>query len=158
MNDQQRSAMQMAHDLLCRPIDTIAEMYCFGMGDCDEARAALREALAQPQETTDYFCGMCGSKPCSCLDMPMPTTQAAQPTVNDCLTVQKQGEPVAFLAEATRFKVCMTDHACMITGLPMELGGRWVALVAAEDDCHLRYTAPPSVEIPKLGRAGSFGD
>lgn len=30
------------------------------------------------QEKTDYFCGMCGCKPCSCPDLPMPTNQATQ--------------------------------------------------------------------------------
>ncbi len=33
------------------------------------------------QETTDYFCGMCCCNPCACPDMPMPTTQAAPPVV-----------------------------------------------------------------------------
>ena len=58
-----------------------------------EAITALREALAQqqavcskmeitttynePQEITDYFCGMCSCKPCACLEIPMPNTQAA---------------------------------------------------------------------------------
>ena len=60
--------------------------------------------------------------------------------------VVPQGEPVAFLAEATRFKVTLTERDCCIKGLPRDLGGRWVALVAAEDDCHMRYTTPPSVE------------
>jgi hypothetical protein len=46
-----------------------------------------------------------------------------------------------FLADATRFKVRLTKHDCKINNLPRELGGRWVALVAAEDDSHLHLTA-----------------
>ena len=56
---------------------------------------------------------------------------------------QPAQEPVAFLAESTRFKVTLTDCDCKITGLPRELGGRWVALVDAANDCHLHLTAPP---------------
>lgn len=52
-------------------------------------------------------------------------------------------EPVAFLADAMRFKVTLTERDCKITNLPRELGGRWVALVAAENDSHLKLTAPP---------------
>jgi hypothetical protein len=56
-----------------------------------------------------------------------------------------------FLADATRFKVRLTKHDCKINNLPRELGGRWVALVAAEDDSHLQLTAAqrPVVEPHK---------
>lgn len=47
-------------------------------------------------------------------------------------------EPVAYLDNGTRFKVTLTDRDCYIKSLPRELGGKWVALVAAEDDCHLK--------------------
>jgi len=53
-------------------------------------------------------------------------------------------EPVHFLADATRFKVKLLERDCRITNLPRELGGRWVALVAAEDDCHLKLAAAPA--------------
>ena len=59
---------------------------------------------------------------------------------------QPEQEPVAFLADATRFKVTLTQDDCKITNLPRELGGRWVALVAAENDCHMKLTAPPQRE------------
>lgn len=45
---------------------------------------------------------------------------------------------MAYLANGTRFKVTLTDRDCYIKNLPRELGGRWVALIAAEDDCHLK--------------------
>ena len=53
-------------------------------------------------------------------------------------------EPVAFLANGTRFKLSMDDEGkvnCFWN--QKELDGRWVALVAAEDDCHLNLTHPP---------------
>lgn len=56
---------------------------------------------------------------------------------------RSEQKPVAFLANATRFKVTLTERGCKITDLPSFLGGRWVALVAAENDCHLKLTAPP---------------
>jgi hypothetical protein len=53
-------------------------------------------------------------------------------------------EPVAFLANGARFKLSMDDEGkvnCFWN--QKELDGRWVALVAAEDDCHLNLTHPP---------------
>ena len=52
---------------------------------------------------------------------------------------QPEQEPVKFLAYGSRFKISDTS----IHGIPAELAGRWVALVAAEDDCHLKLTIPP---------------
>lgn len=62
--------------------------------------------------------------------------------------IAKSVEPVAFLADATRFKVRGDEdsEACRIYGIPHELNGRWVALVAADDNCHLKLTAPPDAE------------
>lgn len=58
---------------------------------------------------------------------------------------QAKGQTVEFLANATRFKVVQDSrNGCKIYGLPVELSGRWVALVAAEDDCHLNLTTPPA--------------
>ena len=56
-------------------------------------------------------------------------------------------EPVTFLCDATRFKVRQHegDEAGRIYGLPSELNGRWVALVAADDDCHLNPAASPKI-------------
>ncbi|MEN6641679.1 MAG: hypothetical protein ABFE08_04440, partial [Armatimonadia bacterium] len=53
---------------------------------------------------------------------------------------QERGEAVAYLCNGTRFKVAATSSTTPvvgISGLPAELAGRWVALVAADDDCHL---------------------
>ncbi|MFA7488576.1 MAG: hypothetical protein WCY72_10910, partial [Lysobacteraceae bacterium] len=41
---------------------------------------------------------------------------------------------VHFLAESARYKV--SGNA--LRGLPSELNGLWVALVAADDDCHMK--------------------
>jgi hypothetical protein len=62
--------------------------------------------------------------------------------------IDAEAEPVAFLADATRFKVrgVEDDEACRIYGIPHELNGRWVALVAADDNCHLKLNTPPDPE------------
>jgi len=57
-------------------------------------------------------------------------------------------EPVKFLANGTRFKTSEFPYGVCINGLPKELSGRWVALVAAEDDCHLKLTTPPAQPAP----------
>jgi hypothetical protein len=59
-------------------------------------------------------------------------------------------EPVAFLANGTRFKISYDSRQSggQIHNIPQELGGRWVAFVAAEDDCHLKLTTPPNVATP----------
>jgi hypothetical protein len=57
-------------------------------------------------------------------------------------------ESVKFLANGTRFKTSEFPYGVCINGLPKELSGRWVALVAAEDDCHLQLTAPPAQPAP----------
>lgn len=56
----------------------------------------------------------------------------------DRLALADAGEPVAYLCNGTRFKVAVHELAGTgVYGLPLELNGRWVALVAADDDCHL---------------------
>lgn len=42
-----------------------------------------------------------------------------------------------FLTAGTRYKVGILDDVCCVFGLPAELNGRWVALVAADDNAHL---------------------
>jgi hypothetical protein len=60
---------------------------------------------------------------------------------------QQAQEPVQFLANGVRFKlVNCGPNASGFVGFPKELAGRWVALVAAEDDCHLRLSAPKQAE------------
>lgn len=57
--------------------------------------------------------------------------------------LQAQSDPVQFLANGTRFKTTLlADGSVRITGLPYELAGRWVALIAAENDCHMKLIAP----------------
>jgi hypothetical protein len=57
-------------------------------------------------------------------------------------------EPVALLANGTRFKISYDSRQSggQIHGIPPELGGRWVAFVAADDDCHLKLTTPPAAQ------------
>jgi len=58
-------------------------------------------------------------------------------------------QSVKFLADSTRFKITLTHHVCKITGLPRELGGKWVALVDADNDSHLMLTTPPTAPARK---------
>ncbi|PUE09020.1 hypothetical protein B9Z51_08805 [Limnohabitans sp. T6-5] len=81
-----------------------------------------------------------------------------------------QQESVSFLANGTRFKMSFfdcaapegdehgeTDVGTYVTcfeAFAKELDGRWVALVAAEDDCHLKLTSPqPTQQEPVADRA-----
>lgn len=67
----------------------------------------------------------------------------------------ERGEAVAYLCDGMRFKVAATSSTMPvvgIAGLPAALAGRWVALVAADDDCHL--TAAPEPAAWKLRKDG----
>jgi hypothetical protein len=90
----------------------------------NELSAALTEALQKRDESIDYLTRQCEKY----------AAQAAQPV----------REPIQFLCDATRFKVRQHegDEAGRIYGLPSELNGKWVALVAADDDCHLNLSQP----------------
>ena len=57
-----------------------------------------------------------------------------------------------YLCSGTPFKVAVRNGDAMLPYLPDELGGRWVALVAAEDDCHLR-AQPDHSELVSAARA-----
>ena len=61
-----------------------------------------------------------------------------------------------YLCNGTPFKVAVRNGDAMLPYLPDELGGRWVALVAAEDDCHLR-AQPDHSELVKRLRNFDFG-
>ena len=61
--------------------------------------------------------------------------------------IAAQAEP-RFLAKGARYKVCWDDSDFYISGLPHDLNGRWVALVAADDDCHLQ--AAPTAQEPLI--------
>ena len=63
-------------------------------------------------------------------------------------------QPMKFLANATRYKIVSDNaHDCKLYGLPKELSGRWVALVAADDDCHL---AAPSTSLTEAQVAAAI--
>jgi hypothetical protein len=66
--------------------------------------------------------------------------------IKQALAAQPPVQPVAFLANGTRFKISYDSRQSggQIHGIPPELGGRWVAFVAAEDDCHLKLATPPA--------------
>ena len=56
-------------------------------------------------------------------------------------------EPVKFLVNGARFKLANCGPSSSgFVGFPKELAGRWVALVAADDDCHLKLAAPKALE------------
>jgi hypothetical protein len=73
-------------------------------------------------------------------------SNAAIKALEEALAKQEQGEPVAFLANGVRFKLNFDSkgRVSSLWNYLSELDGRWVALVAAEDDCHLKLTAPKS--------------
>ena len=100
-----------------------------------KALAATREALADHVEQNLTMVS----------GHPMGYDQGFVDGVEAQLVEPVKQEPVAYLANGTRFKVTLTDNDCYIKSLPKELGGRWVALIAAEDDCHLN-AAPVDVK------------
>jgi hypothetical protein len=117
-----------------------------------EAITALREALAKPDFWEGYVPepvkpAQCKYPKCSypCTDLP------------DCRDAEQpaQQEPVAFLVNGTRFKISYDSRQSggQIHGIPPELGGRWVAFVAADDDCHLKLTSPPAQRKPLTDEA-----
>ena len=66
---------------------------------------------------------------------------------------QPAQEPVAFLANGTRFKMSFFEnedgpgtHVTCFEAFEKELDGRWVALVAAEDDGHRNLARPQARE------------
>ena len=114
------------------------------------ARAALQsaiEALQKEVSTLDVLLEECK------MDWSGDVTQIKDEHKREIQALQSQldamgkGEPVQFLCDATRFKVRQHegDVAGRIFGLPRELNGRWVALVAADDDCHLKLAAPKAL-------------
>ena len=76
----------------------------------------------------------------------------------------KDVEPVSFLAQGTRFKLSFFEHeddgrgntgtyVTCFEGFDKELDGRWVALVAAENDKHLNFTHPTHDDTALLRQA-----
>jgi len=102
----------------------------------DEALDLALKALESiPEEVEGYL-------PESCTDAVIAIKQALAAPVQ---------EPVKFLANGTRFKTSESPYGVCINSLPKELSGRWVALVAAEDDCHLQLTTPPAAQRTWVG-------
>jgi len=108
----------------------------------DEALKLALEALNTPRPTDSY----------------PPLWRSYEKTINDAITAIKQAlaapvQPVAFLANGTRFKISYDSRQSggQIHGIPPELGGRWVAFVAADDDCHLKLTTPPAAQRKWVG-------
>jgi hypothetical protein len=58
--------------------------------------------------------------------------------LNAALAALRARPTIKYLCNGVSFKVHVRNGDAMLPWLPDELGGRWVALVAAEDDCHLR--------------------
>jgi len=100
-----------------------------------EARAALQSAIEALQAENER------------LELALEKACRKSEELQSRLDAMGKGEAVQFLCDATRFKVRQHegDEAGRIYGLPSELNGRWVALVAAEDDCHLKLAAPKAL-------------
>ena len=79
MTTKLEQAARRLKDLLIRPVDTIAEMYCYGMGDIDDAIKELKEALADHSGDANEMVSRpqnCGTRHCSCIECVMePATE-----------------------------------------------------------------------------------
>ena len=115
---------------------------------------AVRDELAErgARPTTNVFHQRIWDSSFSAYtDHAIPAAQSLRQAIREraLYEVQRLGqeieqEPVAFLANAMRFKLSFDSEGkvnCFWN--QKELDGRWVALVAAEDDCHLKLTHPP---------------
>lgn len=72
--------------------------------------------------------------------------------IDDALATHKAVKAAPLLLGGMRFKVTYDKRQSggQIHGIPPELGGRWVAFVAAEDDMHMHTAAP--VAVPRTDR------
>lgn len=76
-------------------------------------------------------------------DSTIDAIQAALTQASEPAPVQ-DSQPVKYLANGIRFKLSLDDEGKVSCFWNCEeLDGRWVALVAAEDDCHLHTTPQP---------------
>ena len=109
----------------------------------NKAITALKTALAeQPaQQEPEWYHFVKHGEDCF-----VPYRGQAPENATPLYTSPPAQEPVAFLANGTRFKISYDSRQSggQIHGIPPELGGRWVAFVAADDDCHLKLTSPPA--------------
>ena len=110
----------------------------------------MEEALAQPEGRN--FCPRCGKRTADLTTIHTCTPPASQITDSVTQGAAPQQKPVTFLVEGTRFKLGFRGNGVVdcFAHFEPELDGRWVALVAAEDDCHLKVTAPPRAQPEPL--------
>lgn len=95
-----------------------------------ERERSEQRKSANPESNSNYIADRCAEL--------ITQINEAGVSLNAAPVQPVKHEPVAYLDNGTRFKVTLTDSDCYIKSLPRELGGRWVALVAAEDDCHIK--------------------
>ena len=101
-----------------------------------------RTFLAQPGTHTEFTHT---ALQCADFDSRYAAMLAAAPPPDQFRDAAKMmAGPSAFLSGGARYKISNGT----VRGLPRELNGRWVALVAADDDCHLA-PAPAEVPMPK---------
>lgn len=81
---------------------------------------------------------------------------------------EPSAEPVKYLCDGTRFKMSFFEddedecgnkkvYVTCFCNFERELDGRWVALVAAENDCHLTANNPPVPPSPSAEPVGWKG-
>ena len=108
----------------------------------------FKEAMKLALEALENLIPLCDPGFSVCYDVNKAITALREALAEQPAPVQ---EPVAFLANGTRFKISYDSRQSggQIHGIPPELGGRWVAFVAADDDCHLKLTSPqPAQQEP----------
>lgn len=100
----------------------------FAMYSCAEIESRLHFVF----DMQDFKC-IGTNEPCG-WDFGYATHPAPQPAQ----------EPVEYLCGGARYKTVVVDGQVIIQGLPDELNGKWVALVEATDDKHLKPHPAPS--------------
>ncbi len=138
-----RAALQSAIDALQSKLDTATQSSAHWQHQCTELQAENERMKAQTQ-TLLYDCNTWAQE---LKNERRLSFRAERDKLQARLDAMGKGEAVQFLCDATRFKVRQHegDEAGRIFGLPSELNGRWVALVAADDDCHLKLAAPEAL-------------
>jgi len=120
-----------------------------------QALAALEETLSahrfsnRPPETIDQ-----AIKKLERVENAVEQAETAIANLRTAIAEVEGQKPVEFLANGARFKTSEFPYGVCINGLPKELSGRWVALVAAEDDCHLALQAPTPHPLKRLSDLG----
>lgn len=90
-----------------------------------------------PKEQIDQWCIEWASRPIQTQPLREYIAQQAIEWERERLA-KLAGEPVAFIANGTRFKATLAAKGNVrLEGLPHDLAGHWFALVLADDDIHL---------------------